>query len=432
MKSPAMHEVLKPLARMEIEARAEYAKQVAEFEADALIKEATKKVRKSDLAKTIKDGGDGKAIADSMIEKDDQGPPVRKRYKVNDATVEKLGVILKENPNGVLVEMDELVSLLRTMDREGHEGDRGFYLMAWDGGRGYTYDRIGRGTVDIDAAIVSIVGSIQPGPLQEYLREAVRGGRGNDGLMQRLQLAVWPDPNPLWENIDRYPNTDAREKAYNAFNRLDKLTAGDVNAQRDDFERLLPFLRFADDAQELFDQWRWGLENSLRDGADHDAIVAHRAKYRSLIPSLALIDHLLNGGTGPVPLASFERAIYWGTYLESHARRLYASVTNAPAVAARLLAAKIEAGDVKDLFASRDVYRNGWTGLDREETQIAIDVLVSLHWLDERTEDTAGRRKTIYAINPKIRVSPKGQLTEPTNGPSVSSGSPWIEEIPES
>ena len=45
---------------------------------------------------------------------------------MNDTTVEKLGVILAENPNGVLLFLDELISLLRTMDREGHEGDRGF------------------------------------------------------------------------------------------------------------------------------------------------------------------------------------------------------------------------------------------------------------------------------------------------------------------
>jgi hypothetical protein len=36
------------------------------------------------------------------------------------------------------------------------------------------------------------VGGIQPGPLERYLR-AVFAGRGDDGLLQRFQLAVWPD-----------------------------------------------------------------------------------------------------------------------------------------------------------------------------------------------------------------------------------------------
>ncbi len=37
-----------------------------------------------------------------------------------------------------------------------------------------------------------MLGGIQPGPLESYLRE-VFGGRGDDGLLQRFQLVVWPD-----------------------------------------------------------------------------------------------------------------------------------------------------------------------------------------------------------------------------------------------
>jgi putative DNA primase/helicase len=91
-------------------------------------------------------------------------------------------------------------------------------------------------------------------------------------------------------------------------------------------------------------------------------VESNLAKYRSLIPSLALILHLLDGRVGPIGEASARTAIGWGAYLESHARRLYASVTEAPAVAARLLAARIQTGAMPNLFAARDVYRFGWTG----------------------------------------------------------------------
>src|SRR5204862_4703325 len=111
-----------------------------------------------------------------------EDPPTRKRYLANDVTVEKLGVILAENVNGLLLFLDEAISLLRSMDREGHEADRGFYLTAWAGDSRFTYDRIGRGTLDIESAIVSIIGSIQPGVVNDYLRGAVVGGSGDDGL----------------------------------------------------------------------------------------------------------------------------------------------------------------------------------------------------------------------------------------------------------
>jgi putative DNA primase/helicase len=143
-------------------------------------------------------------------------------------------------------------------------------------------------------------------------------------------------------------------------------------------------------------------------------VESHLAKYRSLIPSLSLILHLLDGGVGPVGAPSLGKAIEWGRYLESHARRLYSSVTDAPAVAARLLAVRIQAGDVKDLFATRDVYRMGWSGLDKDQTVAAIDVLLSLNWLEERLMETAGRPKMQYAINPKIPISPRDEPTKPT------------------
>jgi len=53
--------------------------------------------------------------------------PVRRRYVVNDSTIEKLGEILNQNPRGVLAFRDELTGFVRQMDRDGHEQDRAFY-----------------------------------------------------------------------------------------------------------------------------------------------------------------------------------------------------------------------------------------------------------------------------------------------------------------
>lgn len=427
LKSPAMKEILKFLSRLEVEAKQEYAKALADFETAALVAEATKKVGKEKLKQAVKDGIDASAIA-AEIAKGADDPPTRRRYLANDTTMEKLGVILKENPNGVLLFLDELITLLRTMDREGHEGDRGFYLTAWAGDSRYTYDRIGRGTLDIEAAIVSIVGSIQPGVIADYLRGAAQGGAGDDGLMQRFQMTVWPDAPETWTNIDRYPNADAKSDANKALQRLADLTPFMVEAERDNYDRdAVPFLRFDPKAQGVFDAWRAELEPRLRNGHEHPAIESHLAKYRSLIPSLALILHLLDGGVGSVSAIALDKAIAWGKYLESHARRLYAGVINAPAVAARLLAEKIRAGEVPDLFAARDVYQHHWSGLDRSSTESAIDILLSLHWLDERVEPTPGRSRTRYAVNPKIEISLNGEGAKGTKDPSA----PFVTSVPE-
>ena len=53
-----------------------------------------------------------------------------------------------------------------------------------------------------------------------------------------------------------------------------------------------------------FDAWRADLEQQLRAEEDHPVLLSHVAKYRSLVPSLALIVHLIDcvGGEarGPV------------------------------------------------------------------------------------------------------------------------------------
>ena len=49
------------------------------------------------------------------------------------------------------------------------------------------------------------------------------------------------------------------------------------------------------------------------------ALEAVLAKYRSLIPSIALLIHLADGGCGPVPLSALDKAVGWGQYLFAHA-----------------------------------------------------------------------------------------------------------------
>lgn len=88
---------------------------------------------------------------------------------------------------------DELAGWLYAMDRKGHESDRPFYLEAWNGDGIFNVDRVSRGLLTIPAMCLSVIGGIQPGPLSEYMRAALRPGAGTDGLMQRFQLIVYPD-----------------------------------------------------------------------------------------------------------------------------------------------------------------------------------------------------------------------------------------------
>jgi len=117
--------------------------------------------------------------------KDDRGPePIVRRYILNDTTIESAGRILAENPQGLLLERDELAGWFGSMDKysggRGAAADRGFWLQAWNGGP-YTVDRISRATCHIPNLSVSIIGGVQPDAIRRVVADAV-----DDGLLQRL------------------------------------------------------------------------------------------------------------------------------------------------------------------------------------------------------------------------------------------------------
>lgn len=408
MKSSALGEAVKPLQRLAAEAHEAYREKLKAYEFDQVKVDVQKSVLKERLKKAVRDGGDADGLQ-GEFDALEQDPPTERRYLVNDTTVEKLGALLGENPRGLLVFRDELAGFLNTMDREGHEGDRAFYCEAWNGTGSFTYDRIGRGTVHIEAACISILGGLQPGPLHAYLREIFGAGAKDDGFIQRVQLMVYPDVTTAWRNVDRWPDAEAKTRAFEVFRQLAHGDPGDLGAHRDHVDDI-PYLRFTPEAQVRFDAWRAALESQLRQAGEHPVLVSHLAKYRSLMPSLALLFHLVDcvaqGTGGPVSDAAAERAVRWTTYLEAHARRVYESVTAGPKLAAARLAAQIQAGKLDNPFQARTARLRGWAGLtDPQEVKDAIAVLEEMHWLravEVPPTGKGGRRTVTYWINPAV------------------------------
>jgi putative DNA primase/helicase len=414
-KSPPTEEALRPLHRLAREAKEAHNAARAEFEAHKLVAKAKSKAAKDALERAAKAAKDPKKpqppdelrrLAREAVAAEEAEEPPLKRYITNDATVEKLGEILAQNPTGVLLFRDELSGWLRTLEKQGHEADRGFYLEAWNGTGSFVYDRIGRGTLFIPSVCVSVFGTIQPGPLARYVRAATADG--NDGLMQRFQILFYPNPPGEWLNIDRYPDTEAKNRAYKVFKDLDGLDAAAIGAETD-AERNIPFRRFAGDAQDFFDGWRADLENRLRSDADTPLMQTHLGKYRSLMPSLALLFHLVEvvDGTaqGPVTLRSAQAAAAWCDLLEAHARRVYQAALEGDPEPATRLAERLKKS-LPNPFRARDVSQKGWSGLDTPDAvERALGVLEDRGWVKSQevpAGQRGGRPTTSYWIHPDI------------------------------
>jgi putative DNA primase/helicase len=251
-----------------------------------------------------------------------------------------------------------------------------------------------------------MLGSTQPGRISQYLSRAIKGGRGDDGLIQRFGLMVWPDVSSEWKQVDRWPDNVAKDSAMKLFERLDTLDWRAISGKRDrrsdGDEDGLPYLRFGIEAYDLFTDWRTTLERRLRSYELHLALEAHLAKYRKLVPGVALISHLADGGTGPVSITATRRAIAWAAYLETHAKRAYGSVTAAAADTAKAILARIRSGHLEPEFRSHDVWRPQWSRLtDRETVNAGLAVLVEYDWLMQRRVETNGRPLTVYSLNPR-------------------------------
>jgi len=403
MKSPAVQQALKPLNRLQAEARGEYEHAMSKFEVSEEERELRADARKQAIKKLLKENLNADC---AHLVGENQDEPTLRRFLANDTSYQVLGELLIQNPNGLLVHRDEILSLLRSLDREENVEARGFYLTSWNGSDDYVFDRITRGTnLYVPSVTVSMIGSTQPGRIRDYASSAIRGGAGDDGLMQRFSMMVWPDIAPDWKEHDREPDPRWRNAANAVFDRLDRLTAESVGALCDPFDQSRPYLRFDSAGLALFQEWRVGHEKRIRGGDLHPAIESHLAKYRKLIPALALIHHLANGHTGPVEDLSVLSALAWGEFLESHAHRVYAAALDSSASGAREIVRHLRRGDLDQRFTARDVLRKKWTSLtEKEDVADSLELLEEYGWVravEVPTTVKGGRPTTTYITNPK-------------------------------
>lgn len=402
MKSPAMEATIKPLTTLADNA-------LKKFESESKmhkVKLDAWKIRKKGAEEIYK-----KSFKESL-ENEDKLPltfpseeppeePIRKRYKTDDPTVEKLGELLIENSQGLLLYRDELSGWLHSFEKNGRENDRQFFLESWSGKKDFDVDRIGRGSLHVPSLFLSIFGSIQPGPLSQYVRSTIKGGAGDDGFLQRFSMMVWPDMKSGWELIDGINIKTDEIEVIRIFEYLDQLAFGEGN------NPLL--LNFSKEAQKEFDAWQKALELRLRAGSLPNYLEAHFAKYKKLLPALCLIHEYLKEATlekypEVITLESLNSSLLWIEYLESHAFRIYGSAANAIPKAAIELLRHIRGRDIVEPFSVRDVYYgHHWSGLATpQEVEEVLDYLIDKGYLACAMVRANGRPSQKYWVHPKV------------------------------
>jgi hypothetical protein len=228
-----------------------------------------------------------------------------------------------------------------------------------------------------------------------------------DGLLQRFQVMVYPDlrSNPT----DIIPDAKARNKAYEVFENLANLDAGEFGAAAA-FPDDVPTIGFSEEAQEIFNQWRAEFEPRYGSKDQSVAIQSHMLKFRSLFASIALIFEAIDfvGGSssgGSVSKISAMRAAGWCEYLESHALRVYSPLMDTPERRAELLLHKILTKEIKPGAKVREIYRKQWSGLKTHESVVeALAILAHHGWVRVAKVNPAGRGRPTEVLQVHLEL----------------------------
>jgi Protein of unknown function (DUF3987) len=418
MKTPTLNQVLRPVKRLAAEARERHEEALKEHELDMMVVSAERAALKKELEATAKkvvsasaSRGDLNGIRADLEDLEEPDHPTPRRYTTNDTSIEKMAELLMDNPDGLLLYRDELTGWLRSLDKAGHEAARAFYLEAWNGDGSHEVDRIGRGSLFVKAVCVSILGGIQPGPLSSYVEGAFDDGESADGLLQRLQVLVYPDRG-RFDPTDLSPDLDARDRAYKVFKELADLDVEEFVGHAPGEAEEVPYLNFDDRAQEVFNDWRAAFEGEIVAGDYPAALESHFMKYRSLFASLALVFEAIDfvdgveGAGVAITKMNAVRAYVWCEYLRSHAVRIYSPMLDTPERRAEVLLKRIHRGDVEDGAKTRDIWRRGWSRLGTAgDLAEAIAVLEGLGWVrrEEIKPNEGGRPSEILRLHPELR-----------------------------
>lgn len=389
-KTPTINAIYQPLHKIEASWIAKHKVEIADTEIAAEQFELKKQVYREEYKRFCKGGG--KVPEPARLEKPAEMALRRKRLIATDVTYEALSEILAYNPSGSSILRDELAGWLQSFERQNREADRAFFLECWGGHSPFSSSRIGRGDTDVEHCAVGVFGGIQPNRLRWYLGNVQQ----EDGLFQRFQLLVWPDYPQDSSYVDVVPDDIALQNATEVFARIAAMD-GDTPL----------VLKFTSDAQGLFEELLPQIDCRAMDANLPAVVRAHFAKYRSLMPSIALLLSIADGRFDAISLQHAQMAAAWCEFLALHALRVYAAQVSPEMIAAQLLSRKLSLGwkRAEGCFSLRDVYRPQWAGLTSpEEARLALDVLSEYDWVRkvQIASVGAGRPSEVYRINPGI------------------------------
>ncbi|MEM8624432.1 MAG: DUF3987 domain-containing protein [Pseudomonadota bacterium] len=389
-KSPALDAVISPLQQLEKQIRDDAEAELREFAGNAEIAE----IADLEWKKQAKE-----AVAEKReVPPRPEGPgptPIVPDLIVQESTIEKLVLLMADNPKGFLNLRDELAGLLGNLTRYAGGGSDGpFWLEAY-GGRPYSQHRVGRPPARADRLSISLLGGIQPDKLNSLLMKA-----DDDGMCARF-MPIWPEPvRPLRPS-------QGPDEAFllTALQRLRGLKL--VENEDGSFRPWI--VPFTDGAQAAMLALKTDLqaEEASRSGL----LLSFAGKVPGLTARIALVlahldwvESTLDDYPREVTTNHFGRAAHFTVeYLLPMAARAYADTSLPEAERAARVLAEIIVGERWQSFSARDVTARKRRGLrSTKDVEKAVAVLEDANWVERHREQTATKPRTSFIANPAV------------------------------
>jgi DNA polymerase-1 len=374
-----------------------------------------------------------------QAEPDERGPrPVLKRCIVSDVTTESLGIVLCENPRGLVMVRDELAGLVAGMNQyKGGKGhDRQVYLALWAGDAiliDRKSDRALKGApLYVTDPFTGIVGSVQPAVLDRLRGEPVRGmPPPDDGFLDRFLFAYPEGLRAIGEEW-----REVSEEALNAWREaIERLLGLSMVASEEGRPR--PFyVHLTSSGKQAWQRFTHAHAEEVNAADFPPHLAGPWAKLKGYGARLALIVHYLRWVCGEatgedVDGESMDRATALVAYFKAHARKVHAVMDADPRIADARKVFRWIVTNRRQRFQKRDAYQALKGTFKMADDLDPVMTVLEKHALIRQAPPTdrtgPGRKPSpFYEVHPRLpEVAPHNSHNSQNSLCGAGSGTPY-------
>ena len=392
-KSPSIGYPMQPIKEIDKQFLDDYLKDYANYQTVLEIYDIELKTLKTNL-KNCKDDNKKDDVRNGIKDFQKTKPikPYSREICINKATKEALlSQIADDSPNGLLLEVDELMDFINLISRSDRIEDHQLYVEAYNNGS-FKSKTISRGTQYVDNVTVSIIGGVQTQRLVDYTNKY-----NGSGLLARFQLIPIAEKYQRIKSLETLENTKLSfgvESEYlNLLNRLKQIPQRFDIVDNEKVKAEPKKYYYTSEAKSLYVDWFNKSENRKLESGQSDLMVEYLGKADNTFHTLALIYHLVdNQDSKHITKDTIAKVITTLGYFYNCADYLYGYNFSKSLELAKKIANMRTKLNNKNGFSAGDITRvTGFRSLDKDLVQEALDVLEQYHHIKK-----TGKKGTKY------------------------------------